>query len=340
MIEYLSARCPMVLYWLHNWGSGGKVPPQTNLHQYRIDQRYLGKAVDYNRTHTGFYGQWRLSPVAWRVGKSLLKLRDQINDQYPNRSRISDGTIGNAEHAARSSDHNPWYVKNGVGVVTAMDITHDPAHGLDAGKFARALGATKDRRIKYLISNGQIMSGAGGPSPWVWRPYSGPNRHDHHFHLSVESTLSDDAAPWKLTGTAPKPPITTPEDDLSAADVKAINDHNDYLFRLATRGVKDVKGTVSPGHYVNSTAYLRSQNTAVHKALLAGITTFSKRADNLRNFLLKNEAVTAEDREKMLADLAAMNEALQDALAGIEEPVIPEETDPGELEEPEPVARS
>ena len=32
--------------------------------------------------------------MAWRVGASLLTLRDQVNAAWPNRSRASDGTIG------------------------------------------------------------------------------------------------------------------------------------------------------------------------------------------------------------------------------------------------------
>src|SRR5215472_9581086 len=61
----------------------------------------------------------------WRVAKSLARLRTQINDAFPQRSKSSDGTIGDAAHASRSSDHNPWIVDDGIGVVSAFDVTHD-----------------------------------------------------------------------------------------------------------------------------------------------------------------------------------------------------------------------
>jgi uncharacterized FlaG/YvyC family protein len=134
--------------------------------------------------------------MAWRVARSLLTLRDQINDRYPTRNKASDGTIGDEDHQNRSSDHNPWY---GPGIVTAMDITHDPASGVDIDRLTDELAASRDSRIKYVIANDLIMSGAGGPSPWVWREYHGENLHKKHFHLSVvASPACDDTSPWNL----------------------------------------------------------------------------------------------------------------------------------------------
>jgi hypothetical protein len=125
--------------------------------------------------------------MAWRLAESLAQLRDQINDAYPRRSKASDGTIGDAAHASRSSDHNPWVKDGKNGVVTGMDITHDPDKGVDAGKLAEALRSSRDARIKYVISNARICSGDSGPSPWVWRRYTGSNAHRHHVHISVKS---------------------------------------------------------------------------------------------------------------------------------------------------------
>jgi hypothetical protein len=140
--------------------------------------------------------------MAWRVAKSLLLLREQIDSRYPNRSKSSDGTIGNAEHSSRTSDHNP----NNEGVVCALDITNDPAHGLRSREVAEALVASKDRRIKYIISNGEICSGfEQGKPPWIWRKYKGANPHTHHFHISVrgEKKFYDDMTTWDLAD-APK----------------------------------------------------------------------------------------------------------------------------------------
>jgi hypothetical protein len=112
----------------------------------------------------------------------------------PGRNKSSDGTIGDLSHQNRPSDHNP----NKDGVVTAIDITHDPAHGVDAGQIAEMLRLSRDPRIKYVISNRRIFSSQ--KQPWQWRPYNGPNAHTHHVHLSVvgDKALYDDTQPWPI----------------------------------------------------------------------------------------------------------------------------------------------
>ena len=140
--------------------------------------------------------------MAWRVAKSLNILLKQVNDLSPNRDRSSDGSIGDEHHATRNSDHNPWVLDgDGLGIVTARDFTNDPAHGMPSQALAEALVASHDPRIKYVISNRQIASGADQDhAAWVWRPYTGSNPHDHHCHISVKSDKShyDSEAPWRF----------------------------------------------------------------------------------------------------------------------------------------------
>jgi murein L,D-transpeptidase YcbB/YkuD len=141
--------------------------------------------------------------MTWRLAKSLESLRAQINAAAPARSKVADGTIGDAAHASRSSDHNP-HVKDGkMGVVTALDITHDPRNGVDAGAIAEALKASGDARIKYIIWNRRIWNPAKGPN---WRAYTRANPHDKHFHISVASgkALYDDGRAWTWGKAAPK----------------------------------------------------------------------------------------------------------------------------------------
>lgn len=111
----------------------------------------------------------------WRLAKSLETLRDQVNNAYPNRSKRSDGTIGDASHAASASDHNP----NRNGVVCAMDITNDPAGGFDVHAMAEHLRAHRHPNLRYIISNARI---AGWWTNWEWQPSSG---HTQHAHFSV-----------------------------------------------------------------------------------------------------------------------------------------------------------
>lgn len=138
--------------------------------------------------------------MAWRVAYSLDVLLGQLNAHAPNRSKVSDGSIGDAVHATRDSDHNPWY---GPGIVTARDFTHDQAGGLGCHWLAAALTASGDRRIKYIIWNRRLWA-AGS-----WRTYTGPNPHTRHLHLSVvASPACDDITPWPL-GMEDTMPLTS-----------------------------------------------------------------------------------------------------------------------------------
>lgn len=140
--------------------------------------------------------------MAWRLAKSIKTLLDQVNAENPHRRKDSDGGIGNAEHAARNSDHNPYIIVKGQGVVRAFDFTHAPETGFDAYAFAEMLLKNKDTRIRYVISNRKIASGKDGSQPWVWRPYSGKNPHDHHTHVSVTENEAefDNPKSWNLSG--------------------------------------------------------------------------------------------------------------------------------------------
>lgn len=133
--------------------------------------------------------------VSWRLAKSLDKLREQVNKAAPKRSKASDGSIGDAAHRARGSksDHNP----NSKGVVTAIDITHDPKNGCDCHKLAEALRLSKDPRIDYVIFAGRIFS--SHVSPWAWRKYTGSNPHNKHLHISVKDAKADGVGEWAIS---------------------------------------------------------------------------------------------------------------------------------------------
>lgn len=147
--------------------------------------------------------------TTWRLAGSLDELRKEINAAYPNRSTVSDGTIGDAAHQAVPSDHNP----NAQGVVCALDITHDPAH-LDAHALADRLLAVRHPDLKYLISNRRI---AGAWTNWQWTAYSGTSDpHINHIHVSVG--VGDDGA------------STQPYDDLNK-------------WNVTDQGVDDMKMT-------------------------------------------------------------------------------------------------
>lgn len=148
--------------------------------------------------------------MGWRVAKTLLKLEEQVNAAAPGRSKSSDGKIGDASHqASPSSDHNP-FIKDpqGIGVVRAFDITHDPRNGLDAYALAETFRLSDDDRINYIISNRKIAN-PGEP----WRKYIGKNPHSLHTHVSVSKLQDkyDNIRPWQIGKLVPQPsaPIAT-----------------------------------------------------------------------------------------------------------------------------------
>ena len=126
-----------------------------------------------------------------KLCKAGIQLREQLDDDYPNRSRKSDGWIGDARHSARKSDHNP----DENGIVRALDITSDlGAHPEEAHSVVeklRKLAKRGDKRLKYLIFDGRIASPILN---WKWRKYRG-NPHRSHFHISF-TTLGDNDGSW------------------------------------------------------------------------------------------------------------------------------------------------
>lgn len=142
----------------------------------------------------------------WRAAKSLLKLRDQVNAAFPNRNKASDGLIGDDAHcgsgSGKKSDHCPNIPDGDYGVVTALDITHDPSSGCDCESIVEAIRSSKDHRVKYIIWNRKICNhkSIGGHDPWVWRAYTGSNPHTKHAHFSVKADKPtfDSQATWSI----------------------------------------------------------------------------------------------------------------------------------------------
>lgn len=126
----------------------------------------------------------------WMLAPSLTAMEAQADLLAPRRRRSSDGSIGDAAHAARKSDHNPDE-EGPVDIVDALDISHDPAGGMDIHARARTIAARRDARIDYIISNNMIWSHDKG-----WKPYTGSNPHTLHAHFSVKDSGRFDTSPW------------------------------------------------------------------------------------------------------------------------------------------------
>ncbi len=234
--------------------------------------------------------------MSWRVARSLDVLLSEINAAAPNRSKISDGSIGDAAHASRSSDHNPWRQSGGMGVVGARDFTHDPADGCDAGKIAAAVAAKLGQHPAlgsgaYVIWNYRIISadrrGEG------WRAYTGSNGHTQHVHVSVATSASgfDSTQPWGVMA----PPAPTEEDEIMAA----ADDIKDAIKASEDRIIQRIGGSESRerGRDVAQQKVLREKLDA----LLAEPDASDDTEAKLRARIVRFRSVTTELRAALAA---------------------------------------
>lgn len=143
-----------------------------------------------------------LAAVPWRNCKASLALVAEVNERWPCRDKASDGTIGDTAHSANwtSSDHNPWVVVDGTGIVRARDVDTD---GIDApwlAEYLRKRGAAGDPRLRgggYVIYNRKIT---GAADFTAWRAYTGTDPHTGHIHVSFSRDAAgyDSTAAWGI----------------------------------------------------------------------------------------------------------------------------------------------
>jgi len=124
-----------------------------------------------------------------RLSKSVIQLREQADDSYPDRKRDSDGTIGDLRHQSTKSDHNP---DPGTGYVRALDLDADFNRQANTAAYVAdqiRIAARTDKRIAYVIFNGKIASAR---SLWRWHKYRGINPHTKHIHISFTKAGDED----------------------------------------------------------------------------------------------------------------------------------------------------
>jgi hypothetical protein len=136
--------------------------------------------------------------MAYFLAPSLVQLRNEVNAAHPNRSKASDGWVGDTAHAARKSDHNPDYSAGGI--VRALDVTHA---GIDKAKLLRV--ACANPSTEYVIQDWKIYTRSNG---FRAAKYTGSNGHTVHTHISIRHTAAAAAAKaWGYSGggAAPAP---------------------------------------------------------------------------------------------------------------------------------------
>jgi hypothetical protein len=131
--------------------------------------------------------------LAKRATPAALAVLRQATALKPLRKKASDGLLPSVAHQKQnpSSDHNTGL---------AVDLTHDPKHGIDCADIFEQL--KDDKRVEYLIFNGFIWSKARAKEGN--RKYTGLNQHTKHLHISIKEELSKDTSPWFWWMNQPK----------------------------------------------------------------------------------------------------------------------------------------
>jgi hypothetical protein len=134
-----------------------------------------------------------MKPVVKKATPAALAVLRQATAIAPLRMKASDGLLPSQAHIKQSpdSDHNTGH---------AVDLTHDPKHGIDCEEIFEKL--KEDKRVKYLIFKGQIWSRE--KSKLGNRRYTGSNPHNKHLHISIESSMATDTSPWFWWMNQPK----------------------------------------------------------------------------------------------------------------------------------------
>jgi hypothetical protein len=149
-----------------------------------------------------------MAGAAWVLVPCLVQLRTELNKIAPTRDKTTDGTIGNAAHQERVSDHNDDEV--GKVPIRDADGKHE-VHALDLDADLRTPGLTmemvvqhilrrcrsgQERRLRYIIYNYRIFEASNG-----WRERrrtSDPHPTWVHFSSSYDTDLEASKASWRL----------------------------------------------------------------------------------------------------------------------------------------------
>ena len=190
--------------------------------------------------------------MSYFLAASLVKLRNEVNALWPNRSKVSDGWIGDAAHSARKSDHNPDWSAPGRrrGVVRALDIT---TRGIDVDRLLRH--TTNDSRVAYVIYNRRIYTHSRG-----WYAYTGSNPHTSHVHVSIAhtSTAENDTKTWisSVSGGTSTASTTKPvAKPVSKPKISSNKDPNNYKIR-SEESIRKVTIRCTSGTEKNTTPHL------------------------------------------------------------------------------------
>jgi hypothetical protein len=182
------------------------------------------------------------------AGKSLFAAFDAL---APDRDHASDGSIGDAAHAAEVSDHNP----DETGSVPIHDADKiNEVHAVDVDSDLRTPGlsmetcvqfilsrcrAGAEKRLRYVIYNRRIWEASNG---WDQRAYTGSSAHTEHAHFSFSyvTSLEASTASWHLEEI----PVSLTPSDLDKIQGIVDDRINELLLKQSTLTEPDGTTTV------------------------------------------------------------------------------------------------
>lgn len=152
--------------------------------------------------------------MAWRIAKALSVYLAEVNTIWPARNKGTDGSISGYTYGAggvvvngnNQSSHNI----NSAGVVCAFDVTTGAYAGGISHLDGQLLAEVTRRRLRdqprgvpayiihymdppFVAASGPYI--AHGNWDWSWSPYTGPDLHTSHAHLSVDKDIFPGGAP-------------------------------------------------------------------------------------------------------------------------------------------------
>jgi len=196
--------------------AGEPAPPPED-----VAPRLYAMAAKAHGKHLAAVDHELVTAAPWRVALSLEQLVSEANAFAPGRRKASDGAIGDARHQLENgphgpgsgSDHNPWVIVAGRGVVRARDLTNDPALELPV-VFERIRARAAAGLLPQVLAGGYaILNGRITAPDWSgWRTYKGADPHVSHGHVSVslEPAAFDLTTPWGVFSSEHPAPAPTP----------------------------------------------------------------------------------------------------------------------------------
>lgn len=168
------------------------------------------------------------------ASESLLA---EYNEAFPDRDKSSDGSIGDAAHKAKSSDHNADDTAGSSTPYTDSDSVAE-VHARDVDSTLRKTGWTQrrcvdiivsrhrsgaDNRLQNVICDGWIWSRSTS-TPWSKEPYTATSDdHTGHAHFSFRygsgsgtSNPENITKPWGILAAIEEEEMPSPEEYAAA----------------------------------------------------------------------------------------------------------------------------